>query len=658
MVAIAAKIAAVVLIFDPEAATAFALPKSAVSLTSAVAMVGLITSYLLRFPDARSRMSPVHLAVAVFVLANLVATILAVDRSVAMFGADEHYLGLAALLDSVVLYAAVATFVRGEQELRRLVMTLGLVSVPVLTYAGVQGAGLDPIQWSAGSGISSTIGNRGPLGAYLMATGLALAAFLAVSSGLPPVWRVVGLGVITANLIGAVQVGARAPIAGLAAGAAALAVLSATRLPRLLTRPRTLGLLAVLAAAVLLTGAPAITRIPSALSASDASGRERIILWTSAAQLASERPVLGLGPDNFAVGYPRIRPGGDYAQLFGDREVLAVSTHTWPARMLTDAGVAGLVAYLVVLVAAAHRVLLRRTPMAVVGAVLLAGHLGQGLFGVDHVAIEWIPWLGLGLIGSNSRIGDARRVPRSLGQLGRVVSGASLALALLAAVALWQPVRASEALARSSQAIGRGDTIAALVAAREAVSLDPGRAANWHALGLAHEAAGDLRGSAAAYEEAARVRPYRADSWRALAIAHMNLGLRGDLVSLARAVEAAKNGVRAEPASPLSRYILSRALAAAGDDTGAVHEGEAAIALYPGRDAIESTARAYLRLGKPADAERLVLQRLPGMPDLELIAAEIALARGDVEGASILLDRYLDRHATDQRALDLRRRLE
>jgi hypothetical protein len=69
----------------------------------------------------------------------------------------------------------------------------------------------------------------------------------------------------------------------------------------------------------------------------------------------------------------------------------------------------------------------------------------------------------------------ARRLPRSLGELGYVraaVAGAAIAAALLAAWSQWQPLRSERALNNADALLAR-DPAGALAAANNAVSLDP-----------------------------------------------------------------------------------------------------------------------------------------------------------------------------------------
>jgi hypothetical protein len=516
----------------------------------------------------------------------------------------------------------------------------------------------------------STLGNSGPLGAYLTSIEVAAAALAVLYwRELAVPTRIALFGLIMECAIALLYTLARASLLGIALGSFAVLLL-APRVTDGISRRSALIVVALLIAVIGIlvptAASPFAARI-EALLVGDASTQDRVLIWRGAAELIAERPLLGLGPDNFAAAYPSVRTV-EAVRLTGP-DTLTDSTHSWLLRVTVDAGLAGMVAFLVMLGAAAWRALRDRTRVSALGLAVVAAYLGQGLVAIEHISTDWIPWLGLGLVaslteggpGSPAAIPARHRGPRARtarAQTPWLVWGAGIAALIAVTLASWQQVRASEALFRSVAALRAGDTAVAIAWANDATRLDPDRAIYWHGLGVARSTAGQQREAVQAFERAARLQPYRSDGWRNLAVAHLRSLEAGGTGAAPAAVAAAENGVAAEPNNPLAHFVLARAALAARDDERAAAASEHALAILPREDIVEVQATAYTNLSRWAEAERVVIPRLEGAPLYRLLAARIYLGTGRRELAREQLEIYLRTDPTNASALALLRRLQ
>ena len=138
------------------------------------------------FPRTR-----LHLLVAAILVSDGVATFLAPEPYVAIYGTQGRYLGLVFAIDMAVLYIAVAAAFRKRVDW--LVLGGALVSSVVLSlvYAWVQYAGLDPLPWAMSGRARpfSTIGNPNTYG-HLLSVALPATGAIGVAYRGPRGWLV------------------------------------------------------------------------------------------------------------------------------------------------------------------------------------------------------------------------------------------------------------------------------------------------------------------------------------------------------------------------------------------------------------------------------------------------------------------------------------
>jgi len=241
------KLALVVFVFDPNAADAFSLPKSAVGHLVTALVVVCLGSLLVRHGRAFLLWSPIHLAVAALFISFVVATLLAIDQTVALFGTWRRYLGLTQLADVVVLYVSTVHLFRTALDRSRLLTVVLAMAVPVCIYAFLQRFGIDVVKYKQGLPRPiAMFGQPDLLGAFA-----AIAAVTAFATAIwcwPALRPIARLGVLLVTLgcfFVELFTGVRAGALGILAGWVVLLIMLSV--DRHSDRRRTLALAALLA---------------------------------------------------------------------------------------------------------------------------------------------------------------------------------------------------------------------------------------------------------------------------------------------------------------------------------------------------------------------------------------------------------------------------
>lgn len=635
------KLVLVVLVFDPQIIDAFALVKSgathALSFVLAVLLVALLTTHGRRILV----WSPAHVAAGALVVAYSAAAVLALDQETAFFGMWRRYLGLGQMLDNALLYIAAVTLLPTARDLLRLaVVTLSTAAVVALYMFG-QKLGLDPVTYVEGRDIlpPGTFGQPDVAGAYIAiagATALALALWIQV---LP---LRVGLAVFAFTcFVAAIFTNIRGGFIGLAFGWLAVAVIVYLR-PGRPRRNELLALAGALAVAVVgVLASPIGSRfLGLAKLLDDRSAQSRLEMWGTAVRLVAQRPLLGLGPDNFGIGYPAFR---EQRSVFLNPSELQNSTHDWLLHITTSSGIVGLLAFLALLaisVALAVR-LARQGHPAALALVPLVAFFGQGLVTINDLGTDWIPWLCLGVIAGASGRRVVARTGRPYPRWATVVAGAAaLAAGIVGVAGANDRVIASDHFGRSERLIALNRGAEAVPEADAAVRLDPRRAEYWSGLGAALNVADRVVPASAAFAEAGRLKPSQPIFWTNLALMRLFVqDTHGSSVALSRATQA-------DPFDATSRDLSSRVALLLNDATKASREGHLAVELQPKEPSVyEAPVLADIRLGHLQEAEALIrggfnVIQPPASLQLHLLLAQVlheakrdAEARAEVAAA-------------------------
>ena len=232
-----------------------------------------------------------------------------------------------------------------KQRRRTLLAALFAYAIVSAFYGVVQAAGWDPIQWSTGFGgrAAAFFGNPNFLGghlALLLPLSLALALDRRGNTRRPwAPWALVALLGLTLLLTQT-----RGAWIGAAAGCTVVLVLAQRWMGGLPGRNRK-ALLGLLALSVLSLGAffglkPGATgRLREALNSEDSELTRRFFLMKKASQLASLKPLLGVGPGNFRIQFARVQVQGLEPLQFKQPYVVSEHAHNDFLQMAAEAGV-------------------------------------------------------------------------------------------------------------------------------------------------------------------------------------------------------------------------------------------------------------------------------------------------------------------------------
>ena len=465
----------------------FALPKLALGLVVA----GLLFAVVMEGAVWRRwQRDPWPPALACAFLLGLACATAAADRPLAsVLGTHADYNGLLYYVPGIACFLAAAALIRTVRTLDRLVWAISVCTVPVVGYAFVQLAGLDPIPWSLtfDGRAFSTLGQPLVLGGYL-ATILPCLIWLASRrTGAERAALLAECAAVAVALIGTLTRGA---LLGAAAG---LLVGVGLYGPRRL-HGRSLVLAGIVTMIVVAAGAGAAwaahatpSRLQSAITI-----EERVDLWRAAASMFIDRPLLGVGPDQFATHYGEHRPSSARGPQTVD-EPPAATPHN---ELLTVLAAGGLVAgapYIALWLFAFFRAM-RAPPGAKRVAVAataggVAAYLVQAQFSIPDVSVNVVALTFLGTLFGLTSAPNGRRtastMPRSRSLGGSLTAVRVLAGAALCASAI--PLVAADAFDRIGLDRASGGSPAAVTRLQLAVRLDPLQAAYLDDLGAAQE---------------------------------------------------------------------------------------------------------------------------------------------------------------------------
>jgi O-antigen ligase/tetratricopeptide (TPR) repeat protein len=690
-----AKVALVPLVFDVAQDMPFVVSKALLSHGLAYVLAATMVGLLIQFRSAFVVRSPLHVPVVAFLLVSCASTLVAADRTLALYGTHARMLGLASILDLVVFYFAIVLLVRTRWDAMAVGISTLAASLPVLGYELIQVVGKDPFRWSIESVARpfSTLGQATALAQYL--TVLALAAFVCgiFVERVPSAVRGILVALSALLLMGSAATGTRSALVGLVTGSLVLVLLvwraHSSRRARVFSALGAAVGIGALAAILLFTplGARLAATIESPPSLDDEEGLTRLepstvgrlALYAIGLDMLRERPLLGYGPDNFTVGVPRYRPEAA-PQLV--RQNVVTSAHSWVIHVATSSGLFGLACFVaVVLLAFGLALRSGLHPGAFAGAAMLGAFLGTGLTTVNEFGTEWLFWLSVGVVAaSDAAVARSSGSPSaSLSQTAksrparRLSNVTQVAVLLLLAVATLTALNGATAFGASRSARGSqearlsGQSATAVALGLNATRADPGRAEYWHILGLAHVSASSWRDASAAFNRASALAPHDARFIGDLTAAQLILANTGDRAARTRARELAELAIQVDANNPRAHLTRAVAMQVLGDIPEGLRSAERALALDPGsrnQGLYVTAVQIMLESRRPGDAIRVARQGLAvlGLTN-ESIATRIELARALVASGQSLdaldeLDIALSIRPNDSAVLRLRGEIE
>jgi O-antigen ligase/Flp pilus assembly protein TadD len=660
------EIAIFILAFDPSVQNVFDLTKA--TFTHALAWGLLGTVIVIALDDGlRIPRSPLFIAFYALVAVEVLTTLTAENRYVALYGEVGRYLGLTTHAVLALLAIAVAVSIDYPRRASWLAWTIGAAAALAGLYAVQQALGGDPVQWADFDPRVrpfSTFGNADFYGQFLAVVAIGCAAILVFVRHEGRFWLaavVALLAVFTVALMVVVQT--RGSFLGIVAGAAVIAPLWLRRAGlsrRVLVRFASASAVAAIAFVVMLVATPLGGRL---LDIGRGIGlRDRVLLYQSAFQMFLDHPFLGVGFENFAVAYPRYQQA-EWFSLVG-MNTTNTSAHDWVLHVAATTGIVGLLATLALLAAFAVHVWRRvrdpDAPAVTVALAAVAAFYGSGLVLPGAQSIQWIPWVCVGVaLASELR---STRVVTAFAPLPVPGILKFLIAVGLAAVALAQlgSLDANRAAKDAEGALGTGNAAPAVAMARAATTVDPGRAVYWNDLGRSLELVPDFAGARAAYRQATSRSPYTPAFWWNLGRMEQEFAKQNEPGARDAAYEAMRRAIAAGPQNPDSFDRFARVEFALGDYTGAIESERRAIALFPtiaGYYAVESEAMRQL-----GDTDAAIDSLRKGIAATDANDLRVTLARRLIEAnrlpeARQVLRDALAKDPTNAAALDLQKQI-
>lgn len=597
----------------------------------------------------------------VFLAVAAVAAVTALSPRIAVFGDFEQGVGLLV----VALCALGALLI--VQQVRDVAHLTQLTSVVIFTATGVavvgllqQIAGFD-VLGIAGGGLPEwilqrgygTVGNADTYSAYLV-----LPALLAVDrlrSAATQRDRMVWGAAVIAILMSCVMAQTRAPLAGLIVGGAAYGLGELRRHRRQAPRktkagsgaPTSSRAILVMIATAIVIGVVATSTFGTALDLGERFGSlesllslgGRLPLWTSAVEITSEYPLLGVGPDSFRLGWYPVR---DIEHLAGGVGLVITDPHSVPLLFAATMGVTGLLAGAYLIVSA-----------IVTGFASLARADAEGRSSSDYGA-----WL-------------CGTIALSVTLLATLLTSLLLfmmfaALGVLIAPALRRAEQISKATVTSLRTFSLAASAALLVFGLL------GASAHLIAVGARTE---DTVLNAERASRAATLAPWdaglrnlRDESIIQAALEAAFTGRPDATTTVDRAIEDLAAAAAAEPHDYRHRYRVALLLIGSGQVLGAdytergIEAGLEAMTLYPMSVELRTgVASGFLQLNEPGKAEVLLSDLWDADPNYlagGLTYAEALLAQEEVEAARSVVETLNQRFPDSSAVAELQQRIQ
>jgi putative inorganic carbon (HCO3(-)) transporter len=511
---VAAAVVLTCILFTAKAADPVNVIKLTALLLSALALVATAAYRVVRHRVVHLPTGSVACIGVLLGVGFLISAVVAPVTGTAVYGAYGRNSGLLAYLGALLLFFA-AVRVLDPPHTRVLLGGTIFAGLFTASYGLLQRVGVDAVAWNNPfNPIIAALGNPNFASGYLGITG-SVAAGAALWRGWATGWRVLaGSTAALCLLAAALSDSVQGPIAA----ATGIFVVAAGWSLNLNKRWRSWGLIGLAGVATtglgtLLLGAVAKAG-PAAEIFSDTGSVARVFYWDAALSMFADKPLTGVGLDQYGIFWRTYRNIDSVAVLGGPS--FSDAAHSVPLQVLAQGGlVLGLAygAFLVLVATALVRGLLRlegsdRMLLAAVGGGWAAYQV-QSLVSIDQVPLIVLHFVLAGAVLSVSGIGRSRLVrlpgavpeqqpasaPRSKRRptavpRQREPSGADVLAAVVVAVLLttmaWQsldPLRANVAAAAGDGALRSGNGNQALQEYEHASTLLPSQSVYWEKLG-------------------------------------------------------------------------------------------------------------------------------------------------------------------------------
>jgi O-antigen ligase len=519
----------------------YVLPKL---LLARVVIVGLLILFVARTIVTKTvaiKRTPLDLPLLAFVVSAFLSTVFAYNRNVGVFGTYSRYDGLLTILTYAALFWLSVQALRGPTEARTLVRVL-LASGYLVAGVAILQSVTDSVAQAALVPAFGTLGQKNVLGAFLAI--LLPLAYRELVEADSTSRRVIALNLTT--ILGVALLFTLSRSAWLGTALAAVVLFAGGYRPTF--RLGLACLLVVLLAGLIVGGLRQGAAVKAEQKVDELSlTGDRPALWRDAARLTASRPILGYGPDNFGLVFPRFQTTYLGPQQWD-------KAHAESLQIAATQGLVGLAAYILVLAAfvrAFWRVRHREGAIAI-----FAGWLAYEVtlqFNFSALAASLPFWIfAAAAMESWGAVRGERLLTLGPGRFSTLVAVPPLiALMALAVAGTALPYLADSRLLLAVNADAEGQHEVARAAAVQARDLGPRESVYAVELGNIDFEGMDWANAADAYADAARLGTYNPLVYRNLALADRNLGRRTE----ARA--AAVKAVELDRYDPANQALLA-----------------------------------------------------------------------------------------------------
>ena len=545
-----------------NASDSYVLPKLLLARLLVIVLAALWLTRAALEGSLGAKRTVLDVPLAAFTASAALASLLAVNRTLALFGSYQRYEGLLTILLYAALFWLTVQTLDGPDQAKALLRALlaaayvaALVAVILSILGSVQGVtgGESAFTFSGLLRASGTLGNPNLLATLLaMVLPLALDELLRAASLSSRLYR---LNVLIMMTLALLLTFGRSAWIGAALGLGIVAVAGVRRRARpgsLVVPVLALAAISLLVAQSARGGLPLgpslLTRAASITDPAGGSLLTRFHVWEDTIGLIASRPLTGYGPDTFGLVYPRFETGNWAPGFRVDK------AHADTLQVASTQGLLGLAAYLGLQLATL--VVFWRARRMPATPALLGAWLAYEI--PTQLNFSWLPaaapfwiFLGASMVYCSDR--GHRIQGGRLGRLGGMaVIGGALAILTLTVAAVIVPYVAEQRFSAGLVAELRGQTAAARLAVDDALRLAPHNSVYAVAAGDLALRSGDLASARLDYLRAASAGSADPSPYRSLAVLDEMAGRRDE------AIWAARQAVDLDPFNPAGRQLLDQ----------------------------------------------------------------------------------------------------
>jgi putative inorganic carbon (HCO3(-)) transporter len=486
------------------------------------------------------------LPILAYVASAGVSTVFAANANLALFGAYGRLEGFLTIATYGALFWLAAQSVSNAMDARSVlraslagafVVSLIAIWLSVTTTLTAPASAESAAGFGGVARAAATFGNANALAAYLaMALPLGVNEYLQARTASD---RLLAGNVIAVMTIALVLTFGRGGWIGAMVGVVIVLAVERRSLRRFaLVAGGAAGVVAMIALAGTLMGpgGPPIlqstsARLVSLLDPTAGTGATRLHIWKDTLDMIASRPIVGYGPDNFGLVFPRFQTGPWAGSQIIDE------AHSELLQIGASQGLIGLGAFGWLCIAVLRMWWKGRQQVLAIGVLgACAGYLITNLVNFSVVPAALPFWLFLGAGTVVLRPDEVESTPAWMRPRAHLLSSGVglLALTLISVPALVLPYVGDSRTRQALSTFGAADSGQAAALIAQARAAQPQQALYAAVAGNVATAGADWAAAREAYERAAELGSFDPSVFRQLAVADQHLGLEAEAVAAAR----------------------------------------------------------------------------------------------------------------------------